>query len=867
MKNFLLKLFKKHGVGVALTIGSIGIIYLASIVGVFDSIELKLYDYRVNTVRGPLTGWRASDSTYIKMGTDVVLLEVDAEAWRLMPEEWPYPHGTVWGRVVRNLYKAGAKVIVFDIQFDTKESKSEYLHSWVKDINKDFIQSQLPNIKDESFAEEMAKSLPYLVPRHGDIMFGEAIAEAQAYGTKVVINIKRENEPTRKPPEYLAMPVEEIMRGNPDTGLINDFLDDDGFSRKYGITDYLNGDLSVAYLTLAVKAVKSFLGINDTTLARFDFNTLTCDYGPITLNTYGAGQTFLVNYYGPASGYQIRGVGDFPPWGTFPRYSLAYVIDTDDIDLRDPSEDIDWMSQFLPGEIPIWIEEIEDSTEKQEMMDLMGLGGDFDVTKTPFYNKIVVIGVSVETKLDLKSTPFYNYMGIQQLTPGMETHANAIQTLLHHNFINVLGGVFTDYSTWGIPIEHMAIISLLSIIAFLLLVNVNPIVAGVLIIIEAILYFAIACGLFVDDLFWMFRKLASFLATDNFIFNNFEYFHSDLPLPGRSWVIPIVAPIAGMVVTYASNIIYQFINEQKDKKFLKSTFGAYISPELIDQMYEDKQEPKLGGDAGYHTAFFTDIQSFSAFSELLEPVRMVNLMNEYLTEMTTVLLEHNGTLDKYIGDAIVAFFGAPVPVDDHEFLACITALKMEEKLGGLREKWKKEGTWPDIVCNMRHRVGVSTGDLVTGNMGSTSRMNYTMMGDTVNITARLEASAKQYGVYIQVGENTYNKVKDKFEWRFLDNVRVKGKKVPIKTFELLNYKGTLAPRMQECVDKFHEGQDLYFKQKWDEALVKFEESKKLEEVFESRPTNPSEVYISRCIHLKENSPGDDWDGVWTLTAK
>ena len=136
--------------------------------------------------------------------------------------------------------------------------------------------------------------------------------------------------------------------------------------------------------------------------------------------------------------------------------------------------------------------------------------------------------------------------------------------------------------------------------------------------------------------------------------------------------------------------------------------------------------------------------------------------------MTDVLLSRNGTLDKYIGDAIVAFYGAPVPVKNHEYQACMTALEMNDKLDSLRNKWREEEGWPEIVHNMQHRIGLSSGEMVTGNMGSTMRMNYTMMGDTVNIAARLEASAKQYGIYIQVNESTYESAKDQFEWRFLD---------------------------------------------------------------------------------------------------
>jgi adenylate cyclase len=346
-----------------------------------------------------------------------------------------------------------------------------------------------------------------------------------------------------------------------------------------------------------------------------------------------------------------------------------------------------------------------------------------------------------------------------------------------------------------------------------------------------------------------------------------EYFATALPGIGQSLVIPIVAPIVSLVVTYTANVIYKFMVEQKDKNFLKDTFGAYISPDLIDQMYADKQEPKLGGVAGYHTAFFSDIQSFSSFSEVLEPTRMVSLMNQYLTEMTDTLLEHKGTLDKYIGDAIVAFYGAPVPLENHEYHACLTALEMEKKLVNIRQRWKEEGDWPDLVHNIRHRVGLNSGEMVTGNMGSAMRMNYTMMGDTVNLAARLEPAAKQYGVYIFVAENTYKVVADQFEWRFLDYLRVKGKKKPVKAYELFSLKGELSEQNSQLVQAFDEGMELYHDQNWVKAKKQFKEALKLEEKFLDRPTTPSAVYLDRCDYYKNDPPGKDWDWVWTMTTK
>ena len=853
MDGFL-KYFKTRWIGFVLTLFSILLVSLLHWVGVFDIIEMKTYDFRYHRVRGPLTGWTARDSSFAKIGTDIVLLEVDDEAWRLVPEQWPYPRGTVWARVIRNLYQAGAKVIAFDIQFDSQETKSGQLHDFVKDLDQEKILNMIPQYGDTLLAGEIAKALPSLVPRHGDQLLAEAIAEAKAHGTEVVINVKMVTEPNRQPPQYISYPIDRIMAVNPETGLINDQMDDDGFSRRYAIAGYMAHKPEKAYLTLGMKAVKAFADLPDTTVPRYDPDDRTWTYGPYTINAYGRSNTFFVNYYGPASGYRLQAEENIPPWGTFPRFSVAHVIDTEDVDLQNPLEDVDWMTQFLPGEIPEWINAIEDPVDRAATMEALGVGANFDVTKTPFYNKIVVIGVAVEVIHDVKSTPYYNYLGVQQLTPGMETHANAIQTVLHKNFISTFGGAVTDLSRHGFPIAHFLLITLLALIAFFLLDYVNPIIAAVSVFIEGILYFGFVCGAFMNDYFWMVKI---FFSMDSIA----------LPGIGESYVLPMVAPIVGIGITYVSNILYRVLNEQKDKKFLKDTFGAYISPELIDQMYEEKQEPKLGGNTGYHTAFFSDIQSFSAFSEVMEPEAMVKLMNEYLTEMTNILLDHQGTLDKYIGDSIVAFYGAPVTVEEHELLACKTALAMEKKIVELREKWSHEDDKPDLVHHLRHRVGLNSGPMVTGNMGSEMRMNYTMMGDTVNVAARLESSAKLYGVYIQVAENTYKKVKDEFEWRTLDYVRVKGKKVPVHVYELLSEKGQLDDDTAKMLTIFHEGLELYSAQKWNDALKKFEESATLEDEFPTRPTTPSKVYIFRCNHFIENLPEKDWDGVWTMTTK
>ena len=432
--------------------------------------------------------------------------------------------------------------------------------------------------------------------------------------------------------------------------------------------------------------------------------------------------------------------------------------------------------------------------------------------------KVALVGASLPGLMDLRNTP------VQETFSGVEIHANVIHSVLQNEFVSI-----TDAQTnlW-----------VLLIICILL---------GVLVSIPAKPLYTLPVPL---------------LAIAVWVIFTYNAFFNDL----KMW--EVIRPAISMGGTYLGIFLYNFLIVEKDKRFLKDTFGTYISPELIDQMFDAKEEPSLGGEEGYHTAFFTDIQSFSAFSEKLSATDLVELLNDYLTEMTNILLDNKGTLDKYIGDAIVAFYGAPAPVDDHEYWACLTAVKMQEGLAELRAKWQGEGDrWPEIVHNMQNRIGINTGPMVTGNMGSTMRMNYTMMGDTVNLAARLEASAKQYGVYIQVAEETYKICKDKFIWRDLDYVIVMGKTEPAQVFELITETGNMPPGYDKLLPAYHEAVKLYRNQDWAKAIEAFKTSDELEDMFPGRKTNPSRVYIPRCEHYKENPPGDDWDGSWALTKK
>ncbi len=441
-----------------------------------------------------------------------------------------------------------------------------------------------------------------------------------------------------------------------------------------------------------------------------------------------------------------------------------------------------------------------------------------DRVKGGLEGKIFLVGSTVQGLFDIVSTPIDDHY------PGVEVHASLVNSFLTNTFVRRL-------SEW----QDFLILLLVAMVIGILTFFLKPVWGAIVGAAAIFAYFLIAMTVFTESRLW----------------------------------IEIARPILAVVITFSGVMVLRYITEEKDRKFLQSTFKQYLSPELIDIMYSSKQQPKLGGDEGIRTAFFTDIQGFSTISEKLgSPSRLVELLNEYLTEMTDILLRHFGTLDKYEGDAILAFFGAPMPMDDHAKQACLTALDMQARLADLRKKWaSEEDKWPAIVHGMRMRVGINSGPIVTGNMGSRTRLNYTMMGDTVNLAARLESAAKQYGVFIMISNFTYEMVKNDFEVRQLDKITVVGKSEPVTVFELLAAKGKLSPELVAMRDRYAKGLAYFYKQEWDQAMEALAESEKLEPYRAFAATSPSAEFIRYSRNYKANPPGKDWDGVNRLTAK
>jgi adenylate cyclase len=424
-----------------------------------------------------------------------------------------------------------------------------------------------------------------------------------------------------------------------------------------------------------------------------------------------------------------------------------------------------------------------------------------------FRNKIVLVGATAVGIYDLRVTPF------SAAYPGVEIHANVIDNILHQNFL--------QYSSFIRFLDIIAIIAFGLIIGF-----VVPRLKAV----TGIFAFLVAIG--------------AFIAINLFVFFRFNIWMN------------LTYPLLTMIAIYFGVTIYRYVTEEREKKKIRGAFQYYLTASVINEMLKDPTKLKLGGDKKDLSVLFSDIRGFTTISEKLTPEELVHLLNEYLTAMTDIVFKYDGMLDKYMGDAIMAVFGAPLDQPDHAKRACLTALDMLSELHRLQKKWQEEGK---PVLNIG--VGINSGDMVVGNMGSEMRFDYTVMGDMVNLGSRLEGINKEYGSNIIFSEFTYNAVKDSMCCRELDMVRVKGKKLPVKIYELLAEKKE-ENKWKEFISTFEQGLVLYRAAQWDEAIATFQK------VLAIRPEDgASQMYIERCKNLKENPPPAPWDGVFTMTRK
>jgi adenylate cyclase len=419
-----------------------------------------------------------------------------------------------------------------------------------------------------------------------------------------------------------------------------------------------------------------------------------------------------------------------------------------------------------------------------------------------FRGKTVLMGGSAPGILDLRPTPF------SPVCPGVEILATALDNLVHRDFVR----------TASIP-------------AFFLFL--------------ALLSFITSAGASVLKKIWMTVPFAVFCL-------GLPAGAAYLAYVSGYW-LEFVAPVFVVVIAFTSAMVLNYSIEGRQKRFIKSAFRYYLSPDVIERVLENPSLLRLGGDKRMISSFFSDVAGFTSISEALSPEGLVNLLNEYLSEMTDIILSSGGTLDKYEGDAIIAFWNAPLDQPDHALRACRAALECQKRLGELSPQFTK-----NYGHELSMRIGVNSGPAVVGNMGSHSRFDYTAMGDTINLASRLEGACKQYGIPILVGESTYLMAKDVILAREVDLIRVVGKSKPERVYQVLGEKNQSSPEMLERVENFHLALDFYRKRKWDEALELFGKDK---------ADRLSRVYISRIESFRQEPPPEGWTGIYDLKTK
>lgn len=437
------------------------------------------------------------------------------------------------------------------------------------------------------------------------------------------------------------------------------------------------------------------------------------------------------------------------------------------------------------------------------------------INPKPFKDAIILVGSTATGTYDTVVT------SVDSTHPGVEIHANIIANILQQDFLIRDG--------WTITTDKLILLFLGILLSIVL--PILGAIGGMVASVFAIVAFA-----------------------------GYDLLYS---LP-RNNLHELLTPISLVVCLYLSVTALKYFTEERNRKVIerekvqiRNAFQHYVSADVVTEILENYDQLKLGGEKKELSILFSDIRDFTTISETMKPEQIHHFLNAYLTPMTDIVFQNYGTLDKYIGDAIMAFFGAPKSLENHTHHACLSALEMVQALAELRPIWKEQG-----LPQIRIGIGINTGDVSVGNMGSERLFDYTVLGDSVNLASRLEGTNKVYGTKIIISEFTYNHLDDFFVCRELDRIIVKGKGKPVTIFELIGTDETVNENMIEFLGYFEKGLAGYREQQWDKAIGFFKQALVL-----NLKEQASHVYIKRCQYFKIEPPSHDWDGVFKFTTK
>lgn len=427
------------------------------------------------------------------------------------------------------------------------------------------------------------------------------------------------------------------------------------------------------------------------------------------------------------------------------------------------------------------------------------------ISPDAFKNKIVLVGATAINLHDNQITA----VSAGHPMSGVEIHANAIQTILQNKYLVDENKLMTIATIW--------IISLLTCV----LMAFIPILPATIIVILSVIAYLIY----------------SFISFDHGTIRN------------------IVFPVFAIITSYVALALYRYFVEYNQRRFLRKAFSLYVSPAVLDEIINHPQALSLGGTRREMTVFFADIAGFTSISERVPPDELSFMLNQYLTRVSQIIFAHKGVIDKFMGDAIMAFWNAPLYDKNHALNACKVALETEDEIKIIRREWQHLD-----VKNFSVRIGINTGEMVVGNMGSDMLFDYTVLGDHVNLGARLEGINKEYGTKIMISQYTYEQVEDDVVVRFLDTVAVKGKRNGVNIYELRAI-GKPTDEEKVFLNAFEDARKLYEKGKFKEAQAAFMALQK-----DYPHDGPIKTFLKRCEEYIENPP-EDWDGIYHATSK
>ena len=881
---------------------------LASFTKFYEMTEFKLYDSRFQ-VRGSL-----------KMNPNIATIDIDGAT---LQEEGRFQDWTrdKHGRIVQSVYEMGAKLIGFDIYFpepserflNIKDLHNDESFNQNQTVPKDEILSKFPD-HDEYFAQVLRKTQIGILGqsfklgenqdptyiRHNTVIPTED--RMISYEALEQFSIEDPDWPDTDILKYVEIepPIKKLIDATRGVSFAMTVADIDGSVRRYPVVVSYNGRLFPAlalvmlceYIGVEVKDViiepGKFIDVPEGTLPngeKIKIKIPIDNKGRMLVNWVGNWHEESFAHYSYSAavqfGYLIKKENILNKIKRMYHQNNA-IIEDEELFIKEYEKDgqvvdeityeiysafsnavsleqaIKEGAEFTKEDLPEWvwityepmkynykivehlkenidytIEEISQKIEEPNLdkfsysyyiMKEILKKGELKEEDYPLYFHKPLIGSKILDADELKGKVFFygltaagtwdlNPMPYMDRYPMLGLHANAFNTMLESIFLKQL-------SKFG----NILIMLGLGFIIGLIVPTFKPVHGAVIMVIFSLGYLVVAQYLFQSHGLW----------------------------------IDVLGPVAILIFGYTSATVYNFFSEEQEKKMIRGIFSRYVTKSVVDELIKNPDMVKLGGEKKELTVFFSDVAGFTTISERLTPEELVALLNEYLTAMTNIVLSYDGMIDKYEGDAIMAVFGAPIHYDDHPTRACYVSLDMQNELINLRKKWKEEGR-PELHV----RIGLNTGPMVVGNMGAADRLDYTVMGDSVNLGARLEGANKAYGTHIMISEFTYEKCKNDIESRFLDLLRVKGKELPVTVYEVLAKKDDgLTDEKKKVVELYNNGIEHYRNKEWISGIKAFEEALTIDP-----EDGPSNVYLERCQQYKITPPPADWDGVFVMTTK